>query len=71
MTGMNVEVREAVKTALERQGLSQAELARKVGMERGNVNRLISGKSGQVPEAWQKILDALELELVAIPKKTQ
>ena len=67
MTGMNSEVREAVKAALGQKGMSQAELARRLGMERGNLNRLLQGKSGQVPEVWQKVLDELGLKLVAVP----
>lgn len=67
MTGMNADVRDAVKAALEQKGMTQAELARRIGMERPNLHRLLSGKSGQVPEAWQKILKELGLELTARP----
>lgn len=69
MLGMNAEVREVVHAALERKGLTQAELARRIGMERANLHRLLSGKSGRVPEAWQKIFDELGLELTAKPKE--
>jgi len=67
MTGMNADVRDAVKAVLEQRGLTQAELARRIGMERPNLHRLLSGRSGQVPEAWQKIFDELGLQLIAIP----
>ena len=68
MFGMNERVRQAVKDAMAERELSQGKLAERVGMERPNITRLLSGRSGQVPEAWQKIFDELDLELVAIPK---
>ena len=43
--------------------------ARAVDMEPPNVSRLLSGASGRVPETWQKILDELGLELIAVPKR--
>lgn len=67
MLGMNAEVRDAVKAALEEKGMTQAELARRVGMERPNLHRLLSGKSGQVPETWQKIFNELGLRLTVEP----
>lgn len=68
MTGMNKEVRQAVKNRIEELGLTQAELARRTDMERSNLHRLLSGKSGQVPDSWQRVLDALGLELTVQSK---
>lgn len=67
--GMNEEVREAVKREMERRELSQGELARQLEMERPNLTRLLSGRSGKIPKVWQDVLDALDLELVALPKR--
>ena len=69
MTGMNESVREAVKQAMKGRKLTQRELARAVDMEPPNISRLLSGASGRVPETWQKILDELGLELIAVPKR--
>lgn len=66
---MNETVRQAVKNKLESRGLSQADLAKAVGMERPNVTRMLAGRSGQIPDNWQKILDFLDLELVAREKE--
>ena len=63
---MTAAVREAVRMALEEKGMSQADLARELGMERANVNRLLQGASGKIPDTWQRVLDALGLELVAL-----
>lgn len=49
---------------------SQEELGELVHMAQPNVARLLSGRSGRVPETWQRVLDALGLELVAVPKGT-
>lgn len=66
---MNETVRQAVKNKLESRGLSQADLAKAVGMERPNVTRMLAGRSGQIPDNWQKILDFLDLELIAREKE--
>ncbi|MGI8747823.1 MAG: helix-turn-helix domain-containing protein [Deinococcus sp.] len=69
MEGVNVRVREAVRQALESRQLSSKELARELGMEPQNLSRMLTGSSGRVPENWEKILDALDLELVACPRQ--
>jgi transcriptional regulator with XRE-family HTH domain len=68
MIGMNEAVRSAVKTAMKQKGLSQGQLARDLGLERPAVTRLLSGTSGKVPDTWQKVLDALGLEIVVQEK---
>lgn len=70
MNGMNEAVRSAVKTAMKQKGLSQGQLARDLGLERPAVTRLLSGTSGKVPDTWQKVLDALGLEIVVQEKIT-
>lgn len=67
-TTMNLKVRETVKQQMRERNISQTMLADKVAMSRVNLVRLLSGRSGQVPEGWQKVLDELELELIAVPK---
>lgn len=68
MTGMNEQVRNAARTALKAKGLTQAEAADQIGLKQSDVARLLTGRVGRVPENWQKLLDALDLELIAIPK---
>ncbi|WP_231724438.1 helix-turn-helix domain-containing protein [Deinococcus actinosclerus] len=65
---MNDRVREAVKNRLKEKGISQGQLATLLEVERPSITRLLSGTSGKVPQLWQEVLDALDLELVAIPK---
>ncbi len=69
MTGMNEKVRQGAREAMKAQGLTHQQLAEATGIERPNVTRLLSGQVGKVPDNWQRILDALGLELVAVPKK--
>ena len=68
MTGMNEQVREMVKVQMQKRELSQGELARKTGLVRPAVSKLLNGSVGKVPENWQRILDELGLELIAVPK---
>lgn len=49
-------------------GMSQGDLAEKLHMERVNLNRILTGRSGKIPESWQRILDSLGLELIVVPK---
>lgn len=69
MTGMNDQVREAVARALKERGISQKDFAQSIDLEPPNLSRLLNGHSGRIPENWQRILDALELDLIAIPRK--
>lgn len=68
MTAMNEQVRRAVKERMRAQGITQVELGELIGMAQPNVQRLLAGRVGAVPESWQRVLDALGLELVAVPK---
>lgn len=70
MTGMNPKVREAVRQTLKARDLTQAEIAEQIGLKQPDVARLLNGRVGRVPENWQKLLDALGLELVAVPKQS-
>lgn len=53
---------------MKERGITQQQLADLTGIQRPNVTRLLSGTSGQVPDNWQRILDALELDLITSPK---
>jgi len=68
MTGMNEKVREAVRQTLKARNLTQAEAAQQIGLKQPDIARLLSGRAGKIPENWQKLLDELGLELIAVPK---
>ena len=68
---MNEQVRQAVKARMKERGITQVKLAQEVGMEQPNIQRLLAGKVGAVPDSWQKVLDALGMELVAQYKNGQ
>ncbi len=67
---VNKHIREVVRQQMKAQGLTQEGLAEKLGTLQPSIARLLSGRSGTVPKLWQDVLDALGLELVAVPKAT-
>lgn len=67
---MTDSVRALVNQRMAAKGMNRAQLAREVGMELPNISRILNGRSGVMPESWGRILDALGLELVAVPKGT-
>lgn len=68
MPGMTETVRKAVKEQMEKLGKSQGDVAEALDMERVNVTRMLSGRSGKIPEKWLEMLDYLGLELTVKPK---
>jgi DNA-binding phage protein len=68
--GMNAKVRQTVRDTMRAKDLSTYKLAEQTSMAQPNVARALSGRSGSIPTTWQRILDALGLELVAVPKGT-
>ena len=67
---MNLQIRESIKNRMRQQNLSQEALGELVDMAQPNIARALSGRSGSIPSTWARILDALGLELVAVPKGT-
>lgn len=68
MARVNETVRKAVKEAMKDEGVTQEKLASEIGIHRVQVNRLLNGKSNEVPDSWLKILDKFGLELTVKPK---
>lgn len=68
MEVMNDRIRRAVRVSLAERDMTQADLARTVGMKPQYVSELLTGKAGKIPTAWTRVLDALDLELVAVKK---
>lgn len=64
---MTDELRAQIRQYLKDYGLTQTTLAVTIGTDRHTVNRALS-TNGTVPPIWQKMLDALGLELVLRPK---
>lgn len=67
---MNTKVRQKVREVMSSKEISTYKLAELAEMSQPNVARALSGRSGSVPTTWQRILDALGLELVVVPKGT-
>ncbi|WMT57667.1 helix-turn-helix domain-containing protein [Truepera radiovictrix] len=60
---MTDSIRQAVKRRIDELGKSQAEVARSLGLQRQYLGRMLNEHVGEVPESWQQLLDALNLEL--------
>lgn len=69
MNAMNDDVRRAVRIELARRDMRQTDLAELVGVKPQYLSDMMRGKVGKIPEAWQKVLDALGLDLVAVPRE--
>ena len=67
---MNQQIRQAIKDRLKQQNLTQEALGHLVSMSQPNVARALAGRSGSVPDTWERMLEALDLELIAVPKGT-
>lgn len=65
---MNARIRVKIREEMNRQGVTQAELARQLGVKPPSLAQVLSGKRGTMPESLMDVLDALGLELVAVPK---
>lgn len=69
---MEPQIRAAVAARLEAKGMSRADLARVTGATPQAITRALNdtgGRGGSIPPLWAAILEALELELIATPKK--
>lgn len=64
---MTDELRAQLRQYLKEHELTQAALAVAIDTDRHTINRALSF-NGTVPPIWQKMLDALGLELVLRPK---
>ena len=60
---VNREIGDAVKAALKEKGMTQAQLAKQLGMEPTNLSTLLAGRNSGVPKRWQEILEAVGLKL--------
>jgi transcriptional regulator with XRE-family HTH domain len=65
---MNEQIRKAVRVELVRRDMQQKDLAERTGMSQQHVSALLTGRSGNLPGGWEKIFDALDLELEVVTK---
>ena len=66
---MNEQIRVEIRAAMSKQGLTQAELARRLGITPPSLAQVLSGKRGVMPESLMGVLHALGLTLEAVPVK--
>jgi hypothetical protein len=60
-------IRTQVDTAMKSKELNKSQLGQLANIERSNVSRMLSERHNITP-AWQRLLTALDLELIAVPK---
>ncbi len=70
LVSVNVQIREAAQRGLVTRGWSQLELAQRAGVKQATVSRLLAGERQGEPDTWRRLLEALGLELVAVPEGT-
>lgn len=64
---MTDEVRAKVRGRLEELGISQRQLAQRLGRHPQYIWDVLNGKSGNIPKSWRDILAAVGLELTVRP----
>lgn len=64
-----VEIGEEIRRVRERQGVSQANLAKKIGMLRANYIRIEKGRTNLTVETLMRVAEGLEAELLVSVKK--
>ena len=65
---INQKIREAMANALRDEGITAAELAKRLGKTRSYGYQLTTGDRAKVPDSLVAALDALNLELYVRPK---
>ena len=68
---VNEEIRARIREEMTRQNITQAELARRLGVKQPSVAQIMSGKRGTMPESLLDLLCALGLTLKAVPLDAQ
>jgi transcriptional regulator with XRE-family HTH domain len=62
-------IRLAVREAMQKQGMTQAELAARLEIKQPAISQVLTGERSKTSELLLKILDELDLELVVQTKK--
>ncbi len=66
---MTDSIRNAVKKQLKKRGMSHKDAAAAAVLSPQYLTDLLSGRRGNLPKNWVRLLDALGLELTVRPKK--
>lgn len=67
MVDHDVRIRQLIRARMAERGLTQAELARQLGIKPPSLAQILSGRRGKVPESLLDVLTALDLQLDVIP----
>ncbi|WP_293914495.1 XRE family transcriptional regulator [Deinococcus sp.] len=67
MTDLEHSLESALKEQMRRKGLTNAELARRLGVKPPHVSRVLSRQSGRIPESLADVLTELGLKLTVAP----
>jgi len=68
--GVNDAIRAVIRAHIEKTGLSQAEVARQMGLEPQELNRALQSR-GKIPLVWVTILHHFKLKLTVEPEQPQ
>lgn len=66
---MNTKIRQQIKETLAHKDLTQSALAKLSGVREDYVSKILRGERVSVPQEFEAILDALNLELKVQPKE--
>lgn len=69
MDTVTEKLRETIRIEMARRNWNKTRLAEETGLSRQYISELMSGKAGNLTEAWQRIFDVLGLELTVKPKE--
>jgi transcriptional regulator with XRE-family HTH domain len=68
MNTMTEHIREAVRAELGRRNINRTALAKQAGVSKQFVSQMLNGTAANIPDSWQKVLDALGWELRVFDK---
>lgn len=68
---VNERIRVQIRVAMTERGVTQAELARQLGVKPPSLAQILSGKRGTIPESLMDVLQALGLTLEAVPTQRE
>ena len=69
MNTMTEHIRDEVRVAMVRRHVTQGEIAERLGISRQHLSAMLGGRRSRLPDAWEKLLDELGLELVVRPRQ--
>jgi len=67
MTELEHSLENALKEQMRRRGITNAELARRLGVKPPHISRVLSRQSGRIPESLTDVLAELGLKLTVTP----